>query len=137
VAQIRFNPERVTLKSGESEIVGVSVAGLSDLLSIPMLLKYDPAVIQIVEARDGGFLFGGKQAVAIVQRIDAQKGEVMISCTRGPHTPGVNGSGTILGLVVKAVGAGDTRIQITEASPQDSQQRSIPITSGDAVIQVQ
>jgi hypothetical protein len=73
VAQIRFNPERVTLKSGESEIVGVSVAGLSDLLSIPMLFKYDPAVIQIVEVRDGGFLSGGKQAVAIVQRMMRRK----------------------------------------------------------------
>jgi general secretion pathway protein D len=136
-AQIRFNPERVTLRSGDSEIVGVSVEGVSDLFAIPLLLKYDPAVIEIVEVRDGGFLSGGTQAVAIVQRIDAQKGEVMISCTRGPHAPGVNGSGTILGLVVKAVSAGDARIQITEARPQDSQQRSIPITSGEAVIRVQ
>jgi general secretion pathway protein D len=136
-AQIRFNPERATLQSGDSEIVGVSVEGVSDLFSIPLMLKYDPAVIQVVEVRDGGFLSGGTQAVAIVQRIDAQKGEVMISCARGPHTPGVNGSGTILGLVVRAVGAGEARIHITEASPQDSQQRSIPISSGEAVIQVQ
>jgi general secretion pathway protein D len=136
-AQIRFDPERVTLKNGDSEIVGVSIEGVNDLSSIPVLLKYDPAVIQIVEVRDGGFLSGGTQAVAIVQRIDAQKGEAMISCTRRQHTPGVNGSGTILGLVVKAVGAGEARIQITEASPQDSQQRSIPITSGEAVIRVQ
>jgi len=127
----------VTLKSGDSEIVGVSVAGVSDLFSVPLLLKYDPAVIQIIEVRDGGFLSGGTQAVAIVQRIDAQKGEVMISCTREPHTPGVNGSGTILGLVVKAVSPGDARIQIVEARPQDSQQRSIPMISGEAVIRVQ
>jgi hypothetical protein len=100
------------------------------------MLKYDPSVIQVVEVRDGGFLSGGTQAVAMVQRIDAQKGEVMISCARGPHKPGVNGSGTILGLVLKAVGAGEARIQITEASPQDSQHRSIPITSGEAVIRV-
>jgi hypothetical protein len=72
-----------------------------------------------------------------VQRIDAQKGEVMISCTRGPHTAGVNGSGTILGLVVKGVAAGGTRIQIVELKAQDSQQRNIPITSGDAAIRVQ
>jgi len=136
-AQIRFSPERMTLQSGESQIVGVSIEGVSDLFSIPLLLKYDPAVIQIVEVRDGGFLSGGTQAVAIVQRIDAQKGEVMISCTRGPHASGVNGSGTILGLLVKAMGAGDARMQIAEASPQDSQQRSIPITSGEVVIRVQ
>jgi hypothetical protein len=72
-----------------------------------------------------------------VQRMDAQKGEVMISCTRGPHTAGVNGSGTVLGLVVRAVGSGETRIQIVEARPQDSQQRSIPMMSAEAVIRVQ
>jgi general secretion pathway protein D len=136
-AQIRFSPERVTLKSGDSQIVGVSVEGVSDLFSMPLLLRYDPAVIQITEVRDGGFLSGGTQAVAIVQRIDAQKGEVMISCTRGPHASGVNGSGTILGLVVKGVVAGDARIQIVETNAQDSRQRSIPITSGEAVILVQ
>jgi general secretion pathway protein D len=135
-ARISFNPERATLQSGDSQVVGVSVEGVSDLFSIPLMLKYDPSVIQVVEVRDGGFLSGGTQAVAIVQRIDAQKGEVMISCARGPHTPGVNGSGTILGLVLKAVGAGEARIQITEASPQDSQHRSIAITSGEAVIRV-
>jgi general secretion pathway protein D len=136
-AQLRFNPAQVTLKSGDTEIVGISIEGVNDLFSIPMLLKYDPAVIQIMEVRDGGFLSGGTQTVAIVQRIDAQKGEVMISCTRGPHTAGVNGSGTILGLVVKGVAAGDARMQIVEVKVQDSQQRSIPITSGEAAIQVQ
>jgi general secretion pathway protein D len=136
-AQLRFSPERATLQSGDSEIVGISVSGVSDLFSIPLLLKYDPAVIQITEVRDGGFLSGGTQTVAIVQRMDAQKGEVMISCTRGPHTAGVNGSGTVLGLVVRAVGSGETRIQIVEARPQDSQQRSIPMMSAEAVIRVQ
>ncbi len=135
-ARIRFTPERVTLKNGDSETVGVAIENVSDLFSIPLLLKYDPAVIQIVEVRDGGFLSDGTQTVAIVQRIDAQKGEVMVSCARGPHTPGLNGSGTILGLVVKAVAAGEARLQIVEANPRDSQQRSIPITSGVALIRV-
>ncbi len=135
--RLHFNPAQVTLKRGDTEILGISIEGANDLFSIPMLLKYDPAVIQITEVRDGGFLSGGTQAVAIVQRIDAQKGEVMISCTRGPHTAGVNGSGTILGLVVKGVAAGDARMQIVEVKAQDSQQRSIPITSGEAAIRVQ
>src|ERR1700723_561097 len=136
-AQLRFNPAQVTLKSGDTEIVRISIEGVNDLFSIPMLLKYDPAVIQITEVRDGGFLSGGTQALAIVQLIDAQKGEVMISCTRGPHTAGVKGSGTNLGLVVKGVAAGDARMQIVEVKAQDSQQRSVPITFGEAAIQVQ
>jgi hypothetical protein len=119
-------------------------------------VKYDPAVIEIQDVQDGGFLSGGTQAVAIVQRIDAQKGEAMISCTRRqgssvaaagqfaaataagpPAVAGVNGSGTILGLVVRALGHGESKIQILEVKAQDSQQRAIPVVTGEATVRVQ
>ena len=58
--------------------------------------------------RNGGFLSGGTQEIAIVQRIDEQRGEVIVSATRQPNTPGVNGSGTLLGIVVRAVAPGNT-----------------------------
>ena len=83
--------------------------------------------------------------MAIVQRIDAQKGEVMISCTRrhagngaaGGVVAGVNGGGTILGLVVRAVAAGESKIQIVEIQAQDSQQRAIPVVTSAATVKVQ
>jgi general secretion pathway protein D len=142
--RLHFNPGNITLKRGNSTTVGLAISGVHDLFSLPLLVKYDPAVVQIDDVRDGGFLSGGTEAVAIVQQIDAQKGEVMISCTRrhsgngaaGSVVAGVNGSGTILGLVVRGVAAGESKIQIVEAEAQDSKQQRIPVVTGAAAVKV-
>ena len=88
--------------------------------------------------RNGGFLGGGgTQEIAIVQRVDQQRGEVVISATRPPNTSGVNGSGTLLGIVVRGVGTGSSTLQVLQVNARDSQQRNIPIVSGVATVQVQ
>jgi general secretion pathway protein D len=140
-AQLHFSPESIKLKAGDSTTVGLAISGVNDLFSLPLLLKYDPAVIEIQDVQDGGFLSGGTQAVAIVQTIDGKKGEAVISCTRRQGTSvaaaGVNGSGTILGLVVRAVGQGESKILILEVKAQDSQRHAVPVVTGEATVLVQ
>jgi general secretion pathway protein D len=135
--QLRFDPPSVALKAGETATVGLSVANVTDLYSIPLLVHYNPAVITVEDVLNGGFLSGGTQEIAIVQRIDAQHGEIVISATRQPNTPGVSGSGTLLGFKVRAVAPGNAALQILEVNARDSQQRQIPMVSGEAAIQVQ
>src|ERR1700730_3936008 len=136
-AQLHFDPANVTLKAGDRTTLGLAASNVSDLYSIPLLIHYNPAVIQVEEVRDGGFLSGGTQEIAIVQRTDAQRGEVVVSATRQPNTPGVNGSGTLLGIVVRALAPGTSGLQILQVNARDSQQRTIPMVSGMATIQVQ
>jgi general secretion pathway protein D len=136
-AQLHFDPANTSLKAGETTTIGVSVANVNDLYSVPLLIHYDPAVIRVEEVRDGGFLSGGNQQIAIVQRIDEQRGEIVVSATRQPNTPGVNGSGTLIGLVVRAVAPGTASLQILQVNARDSQQKLIPMVSGVATIQVQ
>jgi general secretion pathway protein D len=136
-AQLHFDPSNPTLKTGDRATLGLAVSNVSDLYSIPLLIHYNPAVIAVEEVRDGGFLSGGTQEIAIVQRADAQRGEVVVSATRQPNTPGVNGSGTLLGIVVRAIGPGTSGLQILQVNARDSQQRTIPMVSGMATIQVQ
>ena len=135
--QLRFDPASVALKSGETATVGLSVSNVTDLYSIPLLVRYNPAVIQVEDVLNGGFLSGGTQEIAIVQRIDAQRGEIVISATRQPNTPGVSGTGTLLGFKIRAVAPGNAVLQILEVNARDSQQRQIPMVSGEAAIQVQ
>ena len=78
-----------------------------DLYSIPMLLQYDPKVISVEDVRQGGFLSGRTQPIAVVQRVDKERGQAIVSATRMPNTPGVSGSGTVFGLVVRGVAAGN------------------------------
>ena len=136
-AQLHFDPAATSLKPGDSATLGLAVANVNDLYSIPLLIHYNPAVIQVEDVRDGGFLDGGNQSIAIVHNINAQRGEVIVSATRQPNTPGVNGNGTLLGIVIRGLAPGNSALQILQVNARDSQQRTIPMVSSEATIQVQ
>ena len=132
-----MNPATVTLKPGETTTIGVVVQNVQDLYSIPLLLQFNPAVISIEDVRQGGFLSGGTQEIAIVERVDKERGQAIISATRMPNTPGVSGSGTLVGIVVKGVAPGNSQLSIVQVNAKDSQQRPIQVVTGEAAIRVQ
>ena len=142
--KLRFDPQALTLKVGERKTIAVVVENVSDLFSIPMLLQFNPAVIGIEdvqhavsEGQHGGFLSGGTQEIAIVKSLDEQKGQAIISATRQPNTQGVSGSGTLLGIVIKGLAPGSSNLSIVQQNAKDSQQRPIPLITGEATVQVQ
>ena len=136
-AKIRFEPQSLSLKAGQTATVGIVVENVNDLFTIPLLLQYNPAVISVEEVQHGGFLSGGTQEIAIVQQVFKEKGQAIISATRQPNTPGVSGSGTLLGIVVRALAPGSSNLSIVQLNAKDSQQRPIPLVTGEAVLQVQ
>jgi general secretion pathway protein D len=135
--RIHFEPATVNLSPGQTSTVGVVVDNVTDLFSVPMLVQYNPAIISVEEVRHGGFLSGGTQEIAIVQRVDKEHGQAIISATRQPNTPGVNGTGTILGVVVKALAPGVTNLSIVQVNAKDSQQKPIPLVTSEATVRVQ
>jgi len=136
-ARIRFEPRGVSLKAGQTTTVGIVVDNVNDLFSIPLLLQYNPAVVSIEEVQHGGFLSGGTQEIAIVSRVDKEHGQAIISATRQPNTAGVNGSGTLMGIVVKGIAPGSSNLSIVQVNAKDSQQKPIPLVSSEATVQVQ
>ena len=110
---------------------------MQDLFAIPVMLQYNPAVIQIDEVRNGGFLSGGTQEIAVVQRVDQQRGQAIVSAMRQPNSTGINGTGTIFGIVIHAVAAGSSQLQVVQVNAKDSQQKVIPMVSNEASINVQ
>ena len=136
-ARIRFEPSSVALKPGQMTTVSVVVENVTDLFSIPLLLQYNPAVISVEDVTQGGFLSGGTQEIAIVQRVDKEHGQAVISATRQPNSSGVSGNGTLLGLVVHALAPGDSTLSVVQANARNSQQKPIPLVSGEAAFHVQ
>ena len=134
--ELHFDPAAVTLHAGETANIALAVSGASELFSIPLLLQYDPAVVQIEEVANGGFLSAGSQEIAIVQQVDREKGLAIISATRQPRTSGVNGNGTLLGIVLRGVAPGKSALKILQTNARDSQQKSIAMTAGEAFVQV-
>src|SRR2546427_1827104 len=135
--RLRFEPQNLKLKVGETATIGIVVEDAKDLFSIPMLLQYDPKVISVEEVRHGGFLSGGTQGNAIVHRGGQKRWPAIISATRQPNTPGVNGSGTLVGIVVRGVAPGTSTLSIVQVNAHDSQQNIISLATGEANIQVQ
>ena len=134
---LRFEPGTVALKPGETTTIGVVVQNVQDLYSIPLLLQFNPAVISIEDVKQGGFLSGGTQEIAIVERVDKERGQAIVSATRMPNTPGVSGSGTLVGIVVKGVAPGNSQLSIVQVNAKDSQQRPIQVITSEAAIRVQ
>ena len=135
-ARLRFDPQTVSLAPGQTATLGISVDNVADLYSIPMILQFDPSVISVQDIQHGGFLSSGNQEIAIVKGGDESKGQLMIAATRQPNTPGVSGSGTLLGIVVKALKPGTTQLSIVQVNAKDSQLKPLPLLTGEATIQV-
>ena len=94
-------------------------------------------MISVEEVQHGGFLQGGNQEIAIVSASIKRHGQAIISATRQPNTMGVSGTGTIMGIVVKAIGPGTSNLSIVQVNAKDSQQRPIPLVTSEATLQVQ
>ena len=135
--RVRFEPSSLSMKPGETKTLGIAVDNVTDLFAIPLMIQFDPAVISVEEVQHGAFLSGGNQEIAIVQRVDAEHGQAIISATRQPNTPGVSGSGTLLGLVIKAKAPGNTKLSIVQVNAIDSQHKVISLVTGEATVQVQ
>jgi general secretion pathway protein D len=136
-AKLRFEPATVAVKVGETSTVSLVVEDAKDIYSLPVLIAFNPNVVMVEDVRQGGFLSGGSQPVALVQRVDKERGQAIISAARPPNTGGVSGTGTVLGIVVRGVAKGSSTLSIIQVSARDSQQKAIPMVSTEASIQVQ
>lgn len=124
---LRMEPENIFLKTGESTTIRLQMENVEDLFSAALMFRYDPKVLSIEDVQHGDFLSGGVQEVAIVQRIDKEKGEASIFTTRQPNTAGVNGKGVLLSLVVKRLAEGPAMLQLAEVGTRSSRQRTLPL----------
>lgn len=132
---IRFEPPSTNLKLGQTAMIDVVVENVTDLFTIPLLLEYDPAVVSIEEVDSGDFLSSGTQA-ALVQRIDRERGQALVSLPRPPNTGGVNGTGKVLSVVVRAVGTGSSKLSIAQINARDSQEKQIAVRAEQASLDV-
>jgi general secretion pathway protein D len=130
VAQATFQlePGDATIKAGESMAVQVKLENVEDLFSTSLILKFDPQVLAIEDVRNGDFLSGGTQEVAIIHRIDSDNGRATIFTTRQPNTAGVQGKGTLLTIMVRHLTTGPTSLQVTDVGCRNSHQKIVPIT---------
>ncbi len=134
---LRMQPTSANMKVGESAAFQVLIEGVDDLFSASMMFHYDPRLLEIEDVRHGDFLSGGSQEVAIVQRIDKEKGDAGIFTTRQPNTAGVSGQGTLITLILKRLAEGPASLQLTEVGTRSSRMRNLPLKVSDKTVEIQ
>jgi general secretion pathway protein D len=141
--KLQLAPEMSPQKVGSTFQMTVSLAGGTDVFSVPMQVQYDQTKLSLINVDLGdspgkavNFLGQDGQAVALVHRDDGS-GNVAISASRPPGTHGVTGSGNVCVLTFQAKAPGDASVVITRPMVRNSTQDALPATGSRALVQVQ
>jgi general secretion pathway protein D len=120
---------------GSTFQVAVMLNNGHDVYSVPLQLKFNSSVLQLVNVDSGDFLGRDGQATSIVHRDDGN-GLVAISTNRPPNAAGVSGSGSLCTLTFKAVAPGDSTLSLVKVGALNSAQANLPAVGSQAVVHV-
>jgi general secretion pathway protein D len=119
---------------GSTFQVAVLVSGAHDVFSAPLQMKFNPAVLQLVNVDSGELLGRDGQTVSLVHRED--NGLIAVSTSRPPNTSGVSGQGSLCTLTFKAIAAGDSDLTLVKVGAVNSAQANLPAVGSQAVVHV-
>jgi general secretion pathway protein D len=119
---------------GSTFQVAVMLGNGRDIFSVPLQMKFNPAVLQLVNVDSGDLLSRDGQLASLVHRED--NGLVAISTTRPPNATGVNGQGSLCTLTFKAIAAGDSDLTLVKVGALNSKQANLPAVGSQAVVHV-
>ena len=115
--------------------VSVMLGNGRDVASVPLQMRFNPAVLQLVNVDSGNFLGKDGQAVSIVHRDDGN-GLVAIATERPPKSVGVSGQGSLCTLTFKAIAPGQSSLALVKIGALNSAQANLPAVGSQAVVQV-
>jgi general secretion pathway protein D len=110
------------VKVGEQFSAVLRVNSQQALRGLPLLVGFDPQLMQVVSAQEGDFFrqAGGKSNFS--QRVDGVQGKVFMAAVRenpAGGEAGINGTGSVATLTFKAIKASaGARLQLLSATPE-------------------
>jgi general secretion pathway protein D len=120
---------------GSTFQVAVMLSNAHDVVSLPLQLKFNSAVLQLVNVDSGDFLSRDSQVISITHRDDGN-GLVAIATDRPPNTSGISGQGSVCTLTFKAIAAGDSDLTLVKVGARTSTQANLPAVGSQAVVHV-
>lgn len=115
-----------SLRSGETIDLRLQARSDSALTALALMLAVDPSVLQIVSVTEGSFMKQGGATTTFTSQADAS-GVVLVSGTRNTAA-GALAEAPMFTITLRAVGrpaSGQTLLQVTSASPQGLQGRTL------------
>jgi hypothetical protein len=109
----------------------------ADVTGAPMLIRWDPKVLLLVDVRPGSLFTGGGQQPVFTRNRRDDAGEVTVQLSRPPGAAGVNGSGDLIRLEFRAVGRGSTQVSVPELNLRNSQSQPVLVAVPSLGVTVQ
>lgn len=104
------------VKAGDQFSLALRVQAQQAVMSLPLLIGFDPTLMQVVSVAEGDFLRQGGAQTNFTSRIDPQTGQVFIGAMR--QGGGTDGAGTLMNLTFKALKASpQANVQLLSVTP--------------------
>ncbi|MCI0355692.1 MAG: cohesin domain-containing protein [Acidobacteria bacterium] len=131
--RLGLEPANISQPVGASFVVNVTLAGAQNLHSATTQVLYDPALLQLVNVSNGGFLSRDGQAVAVVHRDDPSSGTLQVTATRPPGSGGAFGEGSVFTLTFVARAPGQGSLALARPSARDAAGNPVQAGTSGAV----
>jgi general secretion pathway protein D len=109
------------VKVGEQFSAVLKVQSHQALKGIPLLIGFDPQVLQVVSVQEGDFFKQGNRKTNFNHRVDVAQGKIFVAMVRQSETndSGINGIGGLATVSFKAIkGSPNTKLQLLSATPE-------------------
>jgi general secretion pathway protein D len=109
------------VKVGEQFSAILKVKSQQALRGMPLLVGFDPQVLQVVSVLEGDFFKQGNSQTNFSQRVDAAQGKVFLALVRQGtgNDAGINGAGGLVTVTFKALKAAPAaKLQLLSATPE-------------------
>ena len=132
-----FDPPTIQAAKGGTFVVNLLLSGAQNVHSVPVQLNYNPAMLQLVNISNGGFLSQDGQVVTLAHREDEAVGQSQITASRPLGAGGVSGQGAVVTITFQAKADGQTPLTITRGGARDPGSQSITVNGAQASVTVQ
>lgn len=115
--RLGFAPGK-SLRVGPGQLfeVKLEVDAREPVAHLPIILGFDPEVIEVAEVYEGDFFAGGGTVLAD----SSTPGRLVLGASLLGNVPGVLGKGTVVTIFFRSVGEGSTRIRFEQGRALDS-----------------
>jgi general secretion pathway protein D len=110
------------------------VEDAKDVVSAPFIVQFDPKLVSLNDVAYGKFWSADGEEPLLIKNVQNDAGIASIRLSRKPGSAAVGGSGTLLTLTFKAVGAGGAGVVASNVTLTNSQNQMA--ASGTAKVTV-
>jgi len=135
--RLTFNPGAIMVQVGAAVNVSLAIENATDLVSVPVKVKWDPKILRLNQVTPAGLMTPGANVNAPSLDIRNDSGEATIEISRTALVGGVTGSGALMQFTFTAVGKGSAAITVTDVHMTDVRQQPINTAAPSVPVQVE